>query len=364
MSKPGESRPPTVSVIMATYNRGPLLARLLRQIAAQTFPLDEVEVVIVDDGSKESAATLVDGIRSEFPFEVTVITQKNAGAAAARQRAAMSARGEILIILDDDMQIEPGFVAEHVRLHREHPGPTCVMGRYASDPNIASMPLFERYYANMWDKLTEGVRDGRMAVTGTILSTGNASMRREDFVAVGGFDLSLKQSEDTELGLKLERAGVRMVFSETAQSFHGSDHTLLAKWLGRNYGYGVHDLRIARKHDWAAHADPWRYYFSLPKLGLPFITTSVIAPGLSKVMSAVMMRAALTADAIGLEKLALRGAGVVFGMEYFRGVRDESGSLGEAIASLSRFVASAADAPRPLPGVPRILSTALKAIQR
>jgi GT2 family glycosyltransferase len=364
MTKPGENRPPTVSVIMATYNRGPLLARLLRQIGAQTFPLDDLEVVIVDDGSKEPAEALVDGLRSQLPFEIRVITQTNAGAAAARQRAATNARGEILIILDDDMQIEPGFVAEHVRLHRQEPGPACVMGRYASDPNIASMPLFERYYANMWDKLTEGVRTGKMAVTGTILSTGNASMRREDFLAVGGFDLTLKQSEDTELGLKLEKAGVRMVFSETAQSFHGSDHTQLAKWLGRNYGYGVCDLRIARKHEWAAHADPWRYYFSLPKLGLPFITTSVLAPGLSKIVSAAMMRAALAADEIGLEKLALRGAGVVFGMEYFRGVREESGSLGSALESLSKFVASAADAPRPLPGVPRILSSALKALHR
>jgi hypothetical protein len=77
-----------------------------------------------------------------------------------------------------------------------------------------------------------------------------------------------------------------------------------------------------------------------------------------------MMRAALAADGIGLEKLALRGAGVVFGMEYFRGVREESGSLGNAIESLSKFVANAADAPRPLPGVPRILSSALKALHR
>src|SRR5438093_867926 len=82
-----------------------------------------------------------------------------------------------------------------------------VMGRYASDPDLASKPLFERWYANMWDNLTVNVREGRVPVTGTILSTGNASMRRDDFLAVGGFDLTLRQAEDSELGLKLEKSG-------------------------------------------------------------------------------------------------------------------------------------------------------------
>jgi GT2 family glycosyltransferase len=355
---------PAVSVILATYNRGPLLVRLLRQLAAQEFPMADLEVVVVDDGSKEPAASAVEPVRKELPYKLEVIRQANAGAASARQRAARAATGAILIILDDDMQVEPWFVAEHVRLHREGPGRTCVMGRYASDPDIASMPLFERYYANMWDKLTENVRAGRMAVTGTILSTGNASMRRDDFIAVGGFDTALKQAEDSELGLKLERAGVQMVFSDKAYTLHGSDHTRLEKWLGRNYGYGVYDLRIARKHAWAAHADPWRYLFMLPRLGLPFVTTSVISPALSKRVSGVVMRAAMGVDAMGLEKLALRGAGVVFGMEYFRGVREENGSMGRTMRSFGEFLVKASNVPPRLTGVPAWLSRAVRAVAR
>ncbi len=353
---------PTVSVIMATYNRGPLLKRLLLQLAAQTFPTREIEVVVVDDGSKDPVAPILEPLKEDLPYRLTVVTQKNAGAATARQNAAKHARGEILLILDDDMQVLPGFVAEHVRLHREGPGRTCVMGRYASDPDIETMPLFERYYANMWDKLTESVRAGRLAVTGTILSTGNASIRREDFFAVGGFDLSLERAEDVELGLKLERSGVEMVFSESAFTLHGSDHTDLNKWLGRNYRYGIYDLRIARKHEWAAHADPWRYFFSLPKLGLPFITTSVLSPAVSKRVSSAVMRTALAVDKLGMEKLALRGAGVVFGMEYFRGVREENGSFAKTIGSLVEFLRKAEVAPRKLPGVPRILTRAARAL--
>jgi GT2 family glycosyltransferase len=353
---------PTVSVILATYNRGPLLVRLLRQLAAQDFPMAEMEVVVVDDGSKEPALGFVEPHRTSLPYSLTILAQANAGAATARQRAAAAASGELLVILDDDMQIRPDFISEHVRIHRQGSGKTCVMGRYASDPDIASMPLFERYYANMWDKLTRSVRNGRMPVTGTIFSTGNGSMRREDFIAVGGFDLALKQAEDTDLGLKLERHGVAMVFSESAYTLHGSDHTELSRWLVRNYRYGIYDTRIGLKHDWAAHADPWRYVFYLPKLGLPFIATSVLAPTLARHVSAVMVQAALAADKMGLEQLALRGAGVVFGMEYFRGVREENGSLGRSVAALASFLVKAGARSEPLPGVPRFLSRVAKAV--
>ncbi len=361
--EPDVTHQPTVSVVMATYNRGPLLVRLLKQIAAQDFPMSEIEVVVVDDGSKEPVAPLLEPYKAGLPYPLRVIAQKNGGAARARQNAASHARGELLLIVDDDMQIPRHFIAEHVRLHREGSGRTCVMGRYASDPDVHAMPLFERYYANMWDKLTVNVREGRLAVTGTILSTGNASMRREDFFAVGGFDLSLERAEDTELGLKLEQSGVEMVFSETAHTLHGSDHTDLAKWLGRNYRYGVHDLRIARKHTWAAHADPWRYFFSLPKLGLPFISASVVSPAASKRISAAVMKTAMAVDRLGLETLALRGAGVVFGMEYFRGVREENGSIAATLSSLVDFLTKADQAPQPLPGIPRLLLQAARRLR-
>lgn len=353
-------RQPAVSVILATYNRGPLLVRLLRQIAAQDFPMSELEVVVVDDGSKEPAKALLEPLRKELPYRLEILVQKNAGAAAARQRAAMAATGEFLVILDDDMQLEPWFIGEHMRLHREGSGRICVIGRYASDPGLASMPLFERYHAKMWDKLTENVRTGRLPVTGTILATGNVSMRRDDFVAVGGFDTTLRQSEDSELGLRLERAGVRMVFSEKAYTLHGSDHTRLEKWLGRSYGYGVNDLRVARRHAWAAHADPWRYLFSLPRLGLPFLTTSVISPSFSRRISRIVMTAAFQAERLGLEALALRGAGVVFGMEYFRGVREENGSLAATMRSLGEFLVKAAGSDRRLTAVPTWLIGAVR----
>ena len=123
-SRARASASPKVSVVLATYNRGPILVRLLRQLAAQDFPADEMEVVVVDDGSREPAASLLEPLRSELPYRLLVLTQANAGAAAARQRAVMHASGELLVILDDDMQIRPEFISEHARIHRDTPEAT------------------------------------------------------------------------------------------------------------------------------------------------------------------------------------------------------------------------------------------------
>ena len=347
--------PAEISIIVATHNRGALLERLLRQISEQQFPMQEVEVIVVDDGSVDPVAPKLHALAPGLAFPLTVITQANAGAAAARQNAVSHAKGELLLIVDDDMQLPPQFIAEHVRVHREGSGSTCVMGRCASDPSIRTMPLFERYHAKLWDQHTTAARAGRIRVNGTMLATGNVSMRRCDFLSVGGFDASLERAEDTELGLKLERAGVDMVFSEAAYTLHGSDHTDVQTWLGRNYRYGMHHLRIARQHAWAAHADPWRFVFSLPKLGLPFVAVSVLTPGFSRRVSGAMFRTAMIADELGMEKLALRGAGVVFGMEYFRGVRMESGSVRDTVWSFTDFLAKTHLAEGPPSGVPPLL---------
>jgi len=340
--------PPRVSVVLATYNRRPILERLLRQLGEQTFPAADFEVVVVDDGSAEPVAPHLEALPT--PYRLRVFTQKNGGAARARHHGVMQARGELLVILDDDMQLPAHFLEEHVKLHP--PGvPTAVFGRYRSDPDIDSMPLFERWYARKWEDWAADYARG-VKPTGSSLCTGNVSLRREDYLAVGGFDLSLDRSEDAELGLKLEERGVNLVYSESAYTLHGSDHTSLRKWVRRAYRYGVCDLRIARKHPALAHADPWRYWYVLPAAARPLMWTAVTLPWLSKPLAYASMYAAIAADRLGVRRPALKACGVVFIMEYFRGLRAESGGRAQAWQAYRQFLSKAAGAgwrhtPRP-----------------
>jgi GT2 family glycosyltransferase len=329
-----EERLPRVSVVLATYNRGPLLERLLGNLGQQTFPADQLEVIVVDDGSAQPVAPQLAALKT--PYRLTLLAQKNAGAAAARHHGVTKARGEILVILDDDMQLPPEFLAEHLKFHR--PGQaTAVFGRYRADPNIERMPLFERWYADKWEDWSAGYARGEKP-RGNGLCTGNVSMRRADYLEVGGFDLSLDRSEDAELGLKLEELGVELVYSEEAYTLHGSDHTALGKWIRRAYRYGICDLRIARMHPALAHADPWRFWYVHPPLARPLLWLALAAPWLSKAIAVGSMYMAVAIDALGASRPALKICGVVFAMEYFRGIGAECGGLRNARRSRAEFL--------------------------
>lgn len=331
---------PELSVVMATYNRPLLLERLLGQFARQSLAPERFELVVVDDGSAEPVSARIDP--GAYPFALRLLVQANAGAAAARHRGILAARAPLLVIVDDDMQVEPGFLAAHLAAHPAG-SRRAVLGRIRADPELHEMPFFERWYAHRLDTLAEKVLSGRYTLHGSALYTGNVSLRRADYLAVGGFDPALRRSEDAELGLRLVESGVELAFSDEAVTLHGSDHTSEEVWLRRAFLYGVYDSRIGKKHPHLKDADPWRFLSKLRPAARPFVAAAAVAPSLTRPVSRAALAAVKAADAAGLEQLAFAGSAVVYSMEYFRGVREEAGSLRSALRG---FLANARRAVR------------------
>jgi len=319
-----------LSVVIPTFNRAPLVRRLLGQLVEQTHA--DFEVCVVDDGSTPPLDV------SGLPDMVRVVRQKNAGAAAARHAGVLAAQGELVLFVDDDMQVGRDFVEQHLRAHQRH-GRAVVLGRIRADPALASMPLFERWHSALLDRKAESIRNGTLPVRGNLLFTGNASLRRDDYLAAGGFDISLGHSEDVELGLRLEKAGVAFVFSEEAFTLHGSDHTSLEKWRSRARRYGGFDHRIAEKHPELRHASPWRFALDLKAPMRPFVAAAVLMPKSAAACAGLAVRAADLADRVGLGRPALAATTLAYAVEYFCGVRGAAGSAAEAIDELVRFVA-------------------------
>jgi serine acetyltransferase/GT2 family glycosyltransferase len=318
-----------LSVVIASYNRRALLERLLDQLAQQTLPASDFEAIVVDDGSAEPVREALAG--RKYPYALRLEAQANQGAAAARHRGVQQARGELLVIVDDDMQVGPDFLEQHARAHPAGSRRVAI-GRIAADPEVSGKPLFERWHQRVLDDLADDASRGQLPLRGNNLYTGNVSLRRADYLAVGGFDAALGHSEDVELGLRLERAGVEFVMAEQAQTLHGSDHTDVAKWRKRARLYGVYDHRIAQKHPDLSHANPWRFLSELHPAARPFLLGAVLAPGVSTLLSRAAYRAATWADRLGAERAALAGTTLSYGLEYFRGLREEIGSaLGAAL---------------------------------
>ena len=329
-----EAHRPRVSVVMATYNRLALLPRLLQQLSRQTVPATDYEVVVVDDGSKEPAEGPLRELARGLPYTLRVETQANAGAAAARHLGVLASRGEVVIITDDDMQVPENFVQRHLEQHP--PGSrNVVLGRIDPDPDIADMPLFERWYAYLRERLAQ--RMSQQGAHGWNLYTGNVSFRREDYLAVGGFDASLKQSEDIELGIRLEKAGCQMRFCNDSYVLHGSDHTSFEKWLARAHRYGIMDSQLAARHADVPQVDPWRMLFEMSVVARPLLATAVVLPGPTRPVTQALMSAAKVADRLGLEQVAYKSTSVVYTMEYLRGARAEAGSWREVARRIARY---------------------------
>jgi len=326
---------PRISVVIATHNRPASIRRLLIELSAQTLPPADFEVIVVDDGSRTPVPEV------SVPYRLAVIRQDNRGAAAARHLGAQKAAGEVVLFLDDDMEAPPELLGEHARVHDGDPR-AVVLG-WIKRPAGAVMPLFERFHARYLDDLASDVHGGKRTMTGIDVYSGNLSMRRSQYLKVGGFDVSLGLSEDAELGLRLENDGARFYVSARAQTLHHSDHVSLAAWLKRTYRYGRIDLRISRKHPKMRHANPWRYTSIVTPASAPFLALALAVPGLAHLVARAVMGIATSLDAVGAEGAALTVTDLAFGMEYTRGLHDESGGLGAALRDLRQFKELAED---------------------
>lgn len=317
-----------VSVVISTFNRLDLLQELLDALARQTLPASRFDVTVVDDGSKVPAAPVLE--QRKDPFKLTVLTQKNSGAAAARHAGIMRATGDVIVITDDDMLVPPDFLERHLEKHEQ--GHTLVLGHIAYDESLVEKPLFERFHAEQLARFVKRFSENPTAVRGVMVCTGNVSFRRADYLAVGGFDRSLDRSEDRELGVRLQKAGAKLYFAKDAVTTNRSDHTDLSVWRRRNFLYGVYDSRIHKKHPDLTDADPWHFIFLVNPVSRGLLMTSAALPRAGELLSRAAYGLANELDKRRslhpvLERAAIAGATLSYGLDYFRGVREEAGSL-------------------------------------
>jgi glycosyltransferase involved in cell wall biosynthesis len=102
-------KPQLVSVIIPTYNEEHGIIKCIDSMMEQSCK--DLELLIVDDGSKDQTPLLLDELQKRFP-QIKLLNQKHQGPGKARNLAAKEAKGEILVFMDADMTFDKDFVKD------------------------------------------------------------------------------------------------------------------------------------------------------------------------------------------------------------------------------------------------------------
>ena len=206
-----------VSVIIPTYQRRDRLRRALASLGDQTVEPDAYEVIVSVDGSTDGTCEMLSGYAAAY--RLNVVAGPRRGRAAACNAALASARGEVLVVLDDDMRVVPEFIERH-RRHHALGSRLCVLGpvpvELLEDSSRAARYVQAKFAAHL-ARLAE---PDHVYVPRDFYS-GNSSLRVEVLRELDGFDESFTAygNEDVELALRLRTAGVTLRYDDEAIAY-------------------------------------------------------------------------------------------------------------------------------------------------
>lgn len=110
---------PKVSIVIPIFNQAKFLVETFESVMNSTFR--QIEIIIVDDGSKDSSAEVALKLKEKFPEKVSVILQENAGPAKARNEGIKKASGKYVLPLDGDDLISPTYIESAVKILDHNP---------------------------------------------------------------------------------------------------------------------------------------------------------------------------------------------------------------------------------------------------
>ncbi len=193
----------SISIVIASKDRARYLAGAIASLEAQAGA-PPFELIAVDNGSHDDTADVLATARSRGTIPIIALHEPRPNRSAARNRGIAVASYPLVLFVDDDVRLPSGFVAAHVRAHRD------VFWRVVNGP-IVNVPSPESrprvtiaHYSNAF------------------FCTCNVSVPRAALQAVGGFDESfdLYGWEDTELGMRLRAHDLGRSFAWDAYLYH------------------------------------------------------------------------------------------------------------------------------------------------
>ncbi len=192
--------------------------------------------MVVDDGSTDETAS-----RVRRTPGVRLISQANAGPAAARNHGAREARGSIILFTDDDCVPMPGWI-------------DAMLAPFEDPQVIGAKGVYRTHQTELMARFVQIEYEDRYRLMANLpdidfIDTYSAAFRRDRFLEMGGYDTSFPVAcaEDAELSYRMSARGWKMKFAPGAVVYHTHPNSF-AGYLRKKYKFAYWRMLAVRKN--------------------------------------------------------------------------------------------------------------------
>jgi len=206
---------PSISIVLTTYNSEKVIAKTLKGVVEQDFPLNRVELIVVDGGSKDNTLKIVKEFVERYSklfYDVKVVAHdRNYGVSKARNDGIKMSRGKYILVLDHDVIMPRDTLAKLLQYLES-----------VDKRVVVAIPLHNSTCKGVIGSWEYIIRKGRLWRTNAITSC--ALVRRELFDEIGLYDETLGPPhtiyEDIELGARALSKGYEIHLLGTLEVIH------------------------------------------------------------------------------------------------------------------------------------------------
>ena len=177
---------PSVTIVIPIQNREKFLPRLFRSLAAVDY--EDLELVLVDNGSTDSSLSLCRSFAEDAPMVVTVLQERRRGASCARNMGLRHCSTEWIYFFDSDDELSPSFLEE-------------IMPR-VGDAQMVAFPIMQDVDGRVTKRAFISVNNPSAQILSSTLCSASMLFRSDFLREIGGWNEGLTTWDDWELGIR------------------------------------------------------------------------------------------------------------------------------------------------------------------
>jgi glycosyltransferase involved in cell wall biosynthesis len=218
------------SVIVPTRNRKEILENTIILLESQTLDKSLFEVIIVDDGSEDGTDKYMQELST--PLSMKYLRHEFRGASYARNVGLKSAEGEFVIFLGDDVHPSENLLKTYYEQFHENEERVFIIGKTVWAKHLLKSRFIKYLEEQSHAQFRFNAIKDRKNVPPQYFNTANSAIPLKYILSCGLFDEDLTLYEDTELGMRLSRIGLKLVYVDSAIAYH-NHHVTLSSYMKR-----------------------------------------------------------------------------------------------------------------------------------